>query len=90
LKTLFFMGINRANVSGVSWKMWRIHRSGQVVEVQWGAADLKNRRPRIIGSPQRRQWTLRTEAQAIADVSRRFEEKLREGYQVKPVNKAHR
>ena len=29
MKTFFYMGRNRQNVSGVSWKIWKIERRGR-------------------------------------------------------------
>jgi hypothetical protein len=45
MKIFFFMDRNPNNKSGVSWKIWKIERSGRAVTVWWGPAVIVRRRP---------------------------------------------
>jgi hypothetical protein len=38
MKIYFFMGPNHKNVSKVSWKLWKVQRSGRELTVWWGPA----------------------------------------------------
>lgn len=85
MKTLFFTGRNPDNISGVSWKVWKIQRKGRVVETRWGPIKIVRRRivhSRVLSC---KRWppfpTLRA---AEAFYERKVREKLRAGYQLKP------
>jgi hypothetical protein len=84
MKTFFYMGHNRQNVSGVSWKIWKIERKGRKVTVWWGPATIVHRKPIPTGSLQGMEWTLPSEEKAIEDERLRIEEKLRGGYKRSP------
>jgi hypothetical protein len=90
MTTLFFLGRNPNNLSGVSWKIWRVHRTGKVVKAEWGPADLQARQVRFAGASQAKEWKFRSESAAEADLTRRVREKLREGYERKPRRKLPR
>lgn len=81
MKILYFMGRNPENRSGVSWKIWKIARYGRVVEVRWGPATLRNRRPVMVGVGTTRRWSFTSEAMAIKSEAARLREKLQKGYQ---------
>lgn len=85
LKTLFFTGRNPANVSGVSWKVWKIKREGRVVETRWGPIKIIGRRivyARALSS--KRLPAFPTLKAAEAFYERKVREKLRSGYQLQP------
>ena len=84
MTTLFFMGVNRQNVSGVSWKLWRINRQGCTVRLSWGPAKLDARRVVPSHSLQTKTLVFSSEEVAIGEEKRRIAEKLRNGYERKP------
>jgi len=84
MKVFFFMGRNPQNVSGVSWKLWRIERRGRSVEVSWGPAVLRRRRVVPVGILGSRVRTFPTLAEARAFELGRIAEKFREGYERRP------
>jgi len=85
MKTLFFTGRNPENQSGVSWKVWKIHRKGRVVETRWGPIKIVRRRivySRMLSS---KQWPpFPTLKAAETFYERKVREKLRAGYELKP------
>jgi hypothetical protein len=86
MKTLFYMGRNDQNLSGVSWKIWKIERRGKRVKASWGAAGVIRRKvvPKYLLS---RSWSFRSEQVAREDEQRRIAEKLSGGYQRTPKRK---
>jgi len=84
VKTFYYLGANDQNKSGVSWKVWQIHRAGRVVEVQWGAAEVRNRKvvPLWLHSLRWQHATVNG-AKAVQDV--RIQQKLRNGYKELPT-----
>lgn len=80
MTTLFYAGRNLRNVSGLSWKIWKIERCGKVVEAHWGQATLNNRRFVPAYTLQRKRWQLTSVWEAKADYERRIAEKLGKGY----------
>jgi hypothetical protein len=84
MSTYFFMGRNDQNVSGVSWKLWRIVRSSTSVTVWWGPAHVVKRKIVAKGRLQSKTWpSFRTQREALAFRRARVQEKLREGYQAR-------
>jgi hypothetical protein len=81
MRVLFFMGRNSRNVSGVSWKLWKIKRRGRSLTAFWGAAVLQDRRVVPANTLRSRTWTFRTPAAAEASLKARIDEKLRKGYE---------
>ena len=83
MKTFFFMGLNPSNKSGVSWKIWKIMRRGQKVQVWWGPAKIIGHKvlPAFL---QTQSWVFKSEALAKASEQRRVTEKLAGGYELKP------
>jgi hypothetical protein len=84
MKTFFYMGRNPQNVSGVSWKIWKIERTGRRVRVQWGPARLLKRSVRPSGKLQEKTFTFRTDDAARRDESARVREKVGKGYEPRP------
>jgi hypothetical protein len=88
LKTLFYMGRNDQNLSGVSWKIWKIERKGKRLQTWFGPAEVSPRRKVVPKYElQMRSWTFRTEKAAREDEQRRIREKLSGGYQRTPKRK---
>jgi hypothetical protein len=50
MKTFLYMGRNDDNVSGMSYKMWKIERTDRDVTVWYGPAIVKSRRPLPLAS----------------------------------------
>jgi predicted DNA-binding WGR domain protein len=80
MKVFFFMDHNRENLSGVSWKLWKINRSGREVTVWWGPATIVRRRPTAASTLQSKTWRFRTEERARQEEERRIHEKVSKGY----------
>jgi predicted DNA-binding WGR domain protein len=80
VKIFFFMGRNRKNKSGVSWKLWKIQRQGRAISLLWGPATLRRRKvvPQFLQSKTLR---FRSAAAAREAESRRIANKLKKGYQ---------
>ncbi len=78
MKTLFYMGRNLTNQSGVSWKMWRIECRDRKVTAWWGPAQVVQRKIKPRGTLQSKVWTLPS-AQAA-----RIKPKLDDGYERNP------
>lgn len=81
---LYFMGTNSANISKVSWKLWKIERKGREVTVWWGPATIVKRKVKPANTLQSKAWRFRTEDAAKQDQARRIKEKLNKGYERKP------
>ena len=85
MKTLFFTGRNLDNISGVSWKVWKIQREGRIVETRWGPIKIVRRRivySRVLSC---KRWpAFPTLEAAEIFYERKVREKLRAGYELKP------
>jgi len=82
MKILFFMGRNPDNKSGLSWKMWKVRRTGRSVTTWWGRAVVKARKVVPAGVRlQEKKRTFRSVAEAVAHEERVVREKLAKGYQ---------
>lgn len=81
MKILFFMGRNRKNKSGLSWKIWKISRKGRNVTLAWGPATVVDRKVVPAGTLQ----TKRLHFPSIEIANRYEEQRLRDktakGYQ---------
>jgi predicted DNA-binding WGR domain protein len=84
MKTLFFTGRNPDNVSGVSWKVWKIRRKGRVVETRWGPIKIIKRKVVPTGTLQGKQWKFSATLAAEEFYDKKVREKQRKGYQVSP------
>jgi predicted DNA-binding WGR domain protein len=84
MKVLVYMGPNPRNTSGVSWKMWKIHRRGREVTVWWGRATIARHKLKPAFNLQSRTWRFRTEEGAREDQQRRIQKKLSRGYEPMP------
>jgi hypothetical protein len=84
MKVFCYMGHNPRNKSGVSWKLWKVERSGRDLTVWWGPATLRRRKPVPANTLQTQSWRCRTEEEARAQERRRIEEKLGKGYERMP------
>jgi hypothetical protein len=81
MKIFFYMGRNAANKSGLSWKIWKIERSGHWVTTYWGPAALVDRRVKPAGTLQSNARRFTSLAAACAYESRRIRSKLQKGYE---------
>ena len=81
MKIFGYMGPNDENVSRVSWKMWKIERSGRVVTTWWGPATVVKRKlvPRYALNTKSRSF--RTEDAARKFEAGRIADKLAGGYE---------
>ncbi len=84
MKTLFYMGRNLTNQSGVSWKMWRIECQNRKVTAWWGPAHVIQRKIKPRGTLQSKVWTLPSAQAAREFEAARIKQKLRTGYERKP------
>ena len=84
MKILFFTGRNPKNVSGLSWKIWKIEQKGRAVTAWWGPVDVVGRKITPAARLQSKTWRFRTEALAKEDAGRRLTQKLNRGYEKKP------
>jgi hypothetical protein len=85
MKTLFFTGRNPSNISGVSWKVWKIKRTGRIVETRWGPIKIVNRRIVHARGLPGKQWPpFESVTQAKAFYEAKVREKLRAGYELAP------
>src|SRR5688572_9997282 len=75
------MGKNLANVSGVSWKLWKIERAGRSLTTWWGSAKLVSRCVVPSGALQSKTWRFTSEADAKISEAERIKEKLDGGYE---------
>lgn len=82
MPTFFFMGKNDANVSKVSWKLWRLQRRNRTVIASWGRAIVVKRVVQPGGKLQSKIWTFRSENAAKAFEQVRTNEKIQEGYEL--------
>jgi hypothetical protein len=84
MKTLFYMGRNPRNVSGVSWKIWKIERRGKRVQTWWGPAHVVKRKVVPKYRLQTKSRTFRTEEAAREHEQRRIRDKEYKRYQRNP------
>ena len=84
MKIFFYMGRNDRNVSGVSWKVWKIERKGKHLQTWWGAAEVIRRK--VVPKFALQTWTSTygSDSAAREDEDRRIREKRKEGYERKP------
>jgi hypothetical protein len=81
MKIFFYMGRNPANKSGVSWKIWKIVRTGRTVTMLWGHAKLRNRKVTPAGTLQSKTRRFpSTDAARDYEVGR-IRSKLSKGYE---------
>jgi hypothetical protein len=88
MKTLFYMGAHPRNVSGVSWKIWKIQRKGKRLQTWWGPAHVVKRKVVPKFKLQTQSWTFRAEQAAREDEQRRIREKENEGYERRRVRRS--
>jgi len=90
MKIYFYIGPNKQLKSGFSIKFWKITRKGRTVIVRWGPAmvDIKRRKVLRASWTQARDWTLSSESEAKADVKRRINEQVAQGYYRLPRRKS--
>ena len=84
MRVFFFMGRNPSNQSGVSWKIWKIARTGKVVTVFWGPARLRNRKVLPVGELQSKKRTFGSAAAAVKFEMNRIQSKISKGYERRP------
>lgn len=84
MKTFFYMGLNRENKGGVSWKIWKIERQGNRVTTRWGRAVIVTHKAVPKGRFQSKSWSFRTEAAAQEYERKRIRGKLAKGYERSP------
>ncbi len=81
MKVYYYMGRNDRNVSGVSWKLWKIERRGRVIQVWWGRATLRRRKPFAHGRLATKTWKKDSEELAKEEERNRIAKKLAKGYE---------
>ena len=84
MKIFFLMGRNPANKSGVSWKIWKIHRNGKSVTTWWGPARIVQRRVVAKGNLQSKPRTFPSATAAKEFERVRIQSKITGGYEVRP------
>jgi hypothetical protein len=84
MKAFFYMGRNANNVSGVSWKIWKIERQDRKVTTFWGPAALKGRRVTAKGKLNFKSLRFRNAELAREYEASRIKSKLSKGYERKP------
>lgn len=84
MKVFFFTGRNANNLSGMSWKVWKIERRSRSVIAYWGPAVVENRQAVPAGKLQSIKRTFKSEAEAEAFERARIDEKLQKGYERRP------
>ena len=90
MKIFSYMGRNDDNVSGFSYKIWKVERRNRTVTVWFGPAILKSRRPVPAHGLTTRSWTFKTENAAVENERLRVREKENEGYQRIPRRRKSR
>jgi hypothetical protein len=82
VKIFFYIGPNKELKSGFSIKFWKIERQGRKVTVHFGPAKLDHIARKIITASwtRSRSWTLPSERLAKAELERRVNEQLAQGY----------
>ena len=92
MKIYYFFGLNPALKSRFSMKLWKIERRGHTVHVGWASAKLLKRKRKAIPARQV-QWKelpFASKAKAKAEMWKRIEEKIVEGYERPPRRKSRR
>jgi hypothetical protein len=89
MRIYYFFGSNRALKSGYSMKLWKIERCGNTLRAGWASARIIKRRRKAM--PARKvqwvDWSFSTKAEAKAEMWKRIDEKLAEGYERAPRRK---
>jgi hypothetical protein len=89
VRIYYFFGLNPLLDSGYSMKLWKIERSGTTLYVGWASARLLKRKRKAI--PARKvQWkelSFASKSEAKAEMWKRIEDKLGEGYERAPRRK---
>ena len=89
MRIYYFFRRNPANISGFSMKLWKIERQGNKLRVGWAAAKIIKRKRKA--KPARKvqwvSWSFASKAEAKAEMWKRIEEKLVEGYERAPRRK---
>jgi hypothetical protein len=82
VKIFFYIGPNKKLKSGFSIKFWKIERHGRDVTVHFGPAKLDHIARKVITANWMRScsWTLPSEQLAQAEVERRVNAQLAQGY----------
>jgi predicted DNA-binding WGR domain protein len=88
MKMFYYMGHNPDNLSGASWKIWKIERHGRELVVWWGPAKIVNRRVVATNALQTKSWKFKSDEAAASAEKRRVEEKLSKGYEKTPQRRA--
>lgn len=88
MKTFFYMGRNRRNVSGVSWKIWKIESAGRSVTTWWGPAHIHKRRPVPVGTLQSKTVRFSSATAAAEYETARIKNKRSKGYERRPRSRA--
>ena len=81
MKIFFYMGRNAANKSGLSWKIWKVQRTGRTVTVYWGRAKLVKRKVAPAGTLRSKTLRFSSDGAACEYERRRIHEKLGKGYE---------
>jgi len=84
MKTFFYMKRNPRNISGVSYKIWKIERKGRKVTTWWAPAECTSHKvypARVLRTQVRR---FRSERAAVDHEQRRVRSKLAKGYERLP------
>jgi hypothetical protein len=92
MRIYYFLGRNQALKSGYSMKLRKIERCGLTLHAGWASAKIIKRKRKAV--PARKvqwvQWSFSSKAEAKAEMSKRIEEKLAEGYERAPRRKPRR
>ncbi len=90
MKIYFFMGRNERNKSRISWKVWKIQRSGRCILLRWAPAQADSRRKLIAtGTMQEKRKTFLSESAASEYERRVITRKVTKGYDRSPRRKTH-
>ncbi len=81
MKKFFYMKRNPRNISGVSFKIWKIERKGRKVTTWWAPAECIGRRVCPARALQTHVLRFRSERHAVDHEQRRVQSKLAKGYE---------
>lgn len=84
MKAFYYMGKNSQNKTGVSWKIWKIHRSGRTVTTWWGSAEIRRRIVVAKGRLQDKERRFSSLEAAQAHEEQRIASQLCKGYERQP------
>ena len=86
MRIYFYIGPNNNLKSGFSIKFWKIARKGRKVTAKWGPAMVDVRRRKVVKASwtQSKEWLLSSESEAKAELKRRIDEQLAQGYHRMP------